>query len=99
MTLIAQYVFAGHLMYEVLKELAGPAATIIAAFAALYVTAYFGRHQKRIAEERARVAKEKLRYDLFDRRLEIFSSVFAFYHAMISWEDAPEQNCSAGPVF
>jgi hypothetical protein len=77
--------------YTELKELAGPVASIIAAFAAVSVTAYFARHQKRIAAEQAHVAKEKLRYDLFDRRLEIFSSIFAMYHAIIGWEATPEQ--------
>jgi hypothetical protein len=77
--------------YAVFKEIGGPIATIIAAFAAVSVTAYFARHQRRIAAEQAHVAKEKLRYDLFDRRLEIFSSIFAMYHAIIGWEGTPEQ--------
>jgi hypothetical protein len=77
--------------YSDLKELAGPIATIIAASAAVSVTAYFARHQKRIAADQAHVAKEKLRYDLFDRRLEIFSSIFAMYYAILGWEATPEQ--------
>ncbi len=77
--------------YNEFKELAGPIATVTAAFAALSVTSYFARHQKTIAAEQAHVAKEKLRYDLFDRRLEIFSSIFAMYHAIIGWEATPEQ--------
>jgi hypothetical protein len=85
--------------HTALKELAGPIATIIAAFAAVSVTAYFARHQKRIAAEQAHVAKEKLRYDLFDRRLEIFSSIFAMYHAIIGWEGTPEQIAAKDKFF
>jgi len=34
---------------------------------------------------------EKLRLDLYDRRFEIFSSIFDFYDAMSSWKGTPEQ--------
>ena len=71
-------------MYQILKDFAGPVATVIAAIAALSVTAYFAWHQKKIAEQ-------KLRYDLFDRRFAIFNSIFDFYEAMISWQGTPEQ--------
>ena len=39
----------------------------------------------------AQLQNEKLRLDLYDRRFEIFSSIFDFYEAMISWEGTPEQ--------
>jgi hypothetical protein len=71
-------------MYQVLKDFAGPVATIVASPSAVYVTAHFAQRQ-------AWLAKEKLRYDLFDRRLNIFISIFDFYHAMISWSGSPEQ--------
>ncbi len=78
-------------MYQIFRDFAGPIATIMAAFAAVSVTWHFSRHQKKIAEEQARIAGEKLRHDLYDRRFEIFSSIFDFYNAMISWEGTPEQ--------
>jgi hypothetical protein len=34
---------------------------------------------------------EKARLDLYNRRFEIFSSLYDFYDAMISWEPNPEQ--------
>ena len=71
-------------MYEIFQDFAGPFATIIAATAAVYVTAHFAREQ-------AWLAKEKLRYDLFERRLKIFTSIFDFYNAMIAWRGTPEQ--------
>ena len=61
-----------------------PIATMLAAVVAVVVTGYFAWHQKEIA-------REKLRLDLYDRRFEIFSSIFDFYKAMISWEGTPEQ--------
>jgi hypothetical protein len=71
-------------MYEILKDFAGPVAATIAAVAAVRVTAHF-------AGEQARLASEKLRYDLFDRRLSIFNSIFDFYNAMITWQGTLEQ--------
>src|ERR1700730_17460833 len=78
-------------MYQAFKDFAGPVATIIAALAAVGVTAYFAWHQKRIAEEQASIAREKLRHDLFERRWDVFDSIFDFYEAMISWKGTPEQ--------
>jgi hypothetical protein len=72
-------------------NLAGPTATIIAALAAVSVTGYFARHQKKIAREQVVIAREKLRLDLYNRRFEIFSSIFDYYNAMISWKGTPEQ--------
>jgi hypothetical protein len=73
------------------ENFAGPIATVIAAFAAVSVTAYFAWHQKEIARAQAHIAREKLRYDLFDRRIAIYSSIFDFCEAMISWNGTPEQ--------
>ena len=54
--------------YALLKYFADPESTIIGAFAAVSVTVYFARHQKKIAADQAHIAKEKLRDDRFDRR-------------------------------
>jgi hypothetical protein len=71
-------------MYGVLKDFAAPVATMIAAFAAIYVTVHFNREQTRLA-------REKLRHDLFERRWSIFSSIFDYYYAIISWRGTPDQ--------
>ena len=34
---------------------------------------------------------EKFRLELYDRRFEIFDSIFPFYDAMVSWKGTPEQ--------
>jgi hypothetical protein len=73
-------------MYQIFKDFAGPIATITAALVALSVTWYFAWHQKKVAKEQAFIAREKLRLDLYNRRFEIFSSIFDFYNAMIFWE-------------
>jgi hypothetical protein len=86
-------------MYQVAKDFAGPIATIMAAFAAVSVTAFFAWQQKKISGEQARVAKEKLRYDLFERRMAIFSSLFPFYDAMLSWQGTPEQVAARNRFF
>lgn len=76
-----------------------PIATILAAVVAVGVTGYFAWHQRNILREQTRVAKEKLRLDLYDRRFEIFSSIFDFYEAMISWEGTPDQIAARGRFF
>ena len=70
-------------VYQALKDFAGPVATVIAAIAAVSVTGYFAWRQKNLA-------REKLRLDLLDRRLEIFSSVSDFYEVLLSWQGTPE---------
>lgn len=67
-----------------------PTATIMAALVAVLVTGYFGWHQRKIAKRQAEIASEKLRLDLYNRRFEVFSSIFDFYEAMISWDGRPE---------
>jgi hypothetical protein len=54
-----------------LVTLAGPAATIIAAIAAVSVTGYFAWHQKEIAKQQANTALDQLRYNLFEKRYAI----------------------------
>jgi hypothetical protein len=61
------------------KAVAGPIATIIAAFAALTVTYRFGKQQLKIAATQLAVAKsqrdiaiDKLKYDLFEKRYNIY---------------------------
>jgi len=61
-------------MYQIFKDFAGPIATIIAAFAAVSVTAYFAWHQKKVAKEQADIAREELRHDLYERRYRVFDA-------------------------
>jgi hypothetical protein len=61
-----------------------PIATITAAIVAVAVTGYFAWHQRELT-------REKLRLDLYDRSFKIFTSIFDFYEAMISWKGTTEQ--------
>jgi hypothetical protein len=64
---------------EWIKALAGPVATIIAAFAALGVTYRFGKQQVGIAKAQAataegqrRIAAARLNFDLHEKRYAVF---------------------------
>jgi hypothetical protein len=62
-------------MYSILKDFAGPAATVIAAGAASFVAYHFGRAQSRIANENLRATQQRVVLDLFDRRWEIVAEL------------------------
>jgi len=71
---------------DILKAFAGPVATIIASSAAVWVTVRFGTIQAAIAGEQTKIAEaqkeiaksqrdiayDKLKFDLFDKRYEIY---------------------------
>lgn len=67
-----------------MKEFAGPLATIIAAMAAVAITVYFSRQS-------VAISKEQLRQARFDRRLEVYLSAADFYDQLIKWEGSEEQ--------
>jgi hypothetical protein len=81
----------GASMYLFFKDFSGPIATIIAAFAALSVTAYFAWHQKKIAKEQAYIAREKLRHDLYEKRYRVFYAVRKLLAGIVSQRNASEE--------
>lgn len=71
-----------------LVTLAGPAATIIAAAAAVFVTYCLGKGQQRIAQQQADTAKRqaetahaRLKLDLYDKRLNVYTTTLDLYEA------------------
>lgn len=68
-----------HRMYHVLKDFAGPVATIIAATVAVVVTWCLGRGQLRIAGQQAKTALERLQLDLYEKRFNIYVAVLDLY--------------------
>lgn len=86
-------------LYHTLKDFAGPLATVVASFAAVIVTYRLGREQTLIAGEQARIARDKLRLELYERRWSVFKSIFAFYYAMIGWEGTDEQKAARDRFF
>jgi type II secretory pathway pseudopilin PulG len=68
-------------MYEILKDFAGPVATIIASITAAGITWYFASRQAQIAQQQADTAKQQastafdqLRYNLFEKRYAIYNT-------------------------
>jgi hypothetical protein len=68
--------------YDVLKDFAGPVATVIASIAAGFVAYMLGSRQVDIAREQARFAKansrstqQKLVLDLFDKRWDVTTAI------------------------
>ena len=73
---------------ELVKALAGPAATVVAAFAAVCVTYIFNMRQLEVSRQQARIAEaqkdiakgqyeiayDKLKHELFDKRYGIYTA-------------------------
>ena len=54
------------------KDFAGPLATVVAAGAAVWVTAHFSSQQAETARRQAKTAKDQLRLNLFDKRYAVY---------------------------
>ena len=68
-------------MYQIVKDFAGPVATIIASITAAFITWRFASWQARIAQQQADTAKQQantafdqLRYNLFEKRFAIYNT-------------------------
>jgi hypothetical protein len=60
--------------YQLFKDFAGPVATILAAGAAVAVTATFSWRQVQIADRQAATALDQLRYNLFEKRYAVYTA-------------------------
>jgi hypothetical protein len=70
--------------YQFFRDFAQPIATATAAITVAMITAYFARRQ-------AKIADDKLRFDLYSRRFAMVDGIFDAYYAMFSWSGTPEQ--------
>jgi hypothetical protein len=61
-------------MYEILKDFASPVVTLIGASIAGIITFTFARIQARIAKSQRDIAVDKLKFDLFQKRYEIYTA-------------------------
>lgn len=61
-------------MYDILKDFASPIVTFFAAIVAGLITITFARTQTRIAESQRDIALDKLKFDLFQKRYEIYEA-------------------------
>jgi hypothetical protein len=62
-------------MYEFAKDFASPIVTLIAAVIAGFITYTFARVQARIATSQRDIALDKLKFDLFRNRYEVYEAV------------------------
>ena len=63
-----------HSHYEVLKDFAGPFATVVASIIAAAITVVFAIAQVRIAKSQKDIALDKLKSDLFEHRYKIYDA-------------------------
>src|SRR6266566_8868275 len=61
-------------MYDVLKDFASPVITLITALIAGFITFTFNRNQAQLARSQRDIALDKLKFDLFEKRYEIYQA-------------------------
>lgn len=78
-------------MYQVLKDFAGPVATIVASATAALITFYFASRQVQIANKQAAIARQQadtsldqLRFNLFQQRYAIVKDVQDFIKLLVN---------------
>ena len=71
-------------MYQILKDFAGPVATIIASITAALITYYFSSRQAQIAKQQADTALDQLRYNLFEKQYGIYETTKEMIKYIIS---------------
>jgi hypothetical protein len=62
-------------IYEFFRNFAGPLATVIATGVAAWITFRFSSKQAEIAQSQADVALDKLKFDLFERRINTYDAI------------------------
>jgi len=67
-------------MYYILKDFAGPVATIIASVTAASVAYYFASWQARIAQQQANTVKQQANTAIDQLRLNLFEKRFSIYN-------------------
>jgi hypothetical protein len=60
--------------YDVLKDFAGPAVTMFAPLVAASITWFFARAQYRVAATQKNIALDKLKFDVFERRYQVYGA-------------------------
>jgi hypothetical protein len=62
-------------IYEFFKDFATPLATVIAAGVAAWITFRFSSKQTEISQSQADIALDKLKFDLFERRMNTYDAI------------------------
>jgi hypothetical protein len=74
-------------LYCVAKDFAGPFATVLAASAALCVTFYFNKRQHELSSAQRDIALDKLKFDAFEKRYEVYSQAKALMYFALQQND------------
>lgn len=74
---------------EYIKAFAGPVATVIASS----VAGYFAYAQVQVARSQRNIAKDKLKYDLFEKRYAVYAAI---RHITGNWMDFKKENGRLG---
>jgi hypothetical protein len=82
--------------YTLIKDFAGPAAAIIASSVAGAIAYTFGKAQKQIASSQRDIALDKLKFDLFRNRYEVYEATKALIEHVSLVSDI--QKCDATKV-
>jgi hypothetical protein len=85
-----------HTWYDIAKDFAGPVAAFIGATVAAFITFTFGRAQIRIAQSQRDIALDKLKYDLFEKRYEIYEACKTLIEDVVLVSDIAK--CDAGKI-
>jgi hypothetical protein len=69
--------------YSVLKDFAGPVATVIAAVTAAGVASYFAFQQAKTAKRQAETAIDQLRFNVFEKRYAVYREPKQFLQTLL----------------
>ena len=69
------------------KDFAGPVATLLAAGVATLIAFLFGRIQARVAKTQAAIALDKLKFDLFEKRYAVYMAAKQLIEYVIMQHD------------
>jgi hypothetical protein len=81
-------------MYQFAKDFASPIVTLMTAVIALVITYMFGRIQADIAASQRDIALDRLKFDLFRNRYEIYEAAKALLEYMPFIHDSVKQDVS-----
>jgi len=87
-------ILGGASVYEFFKDFASPIATLIAATVAAFVTITFARTQAQIAQSQRDIALDKLKFDLLQRRYEIYQAAKELLEYVPFVQDVPKSDAS-----
>ena len=74
-------------------------ATLVAGVLVIVAAGIAWQGVQRQISSAQKIEATKLRLDLYNRRFQIFDSIFDFYEALLGWKDTPEQRAAQTRFF